>query len=364
MRETKRRERGRGKKSRRKSESRRLKKTRIMRKKTPQKGGLIYKYNFGNNVLVIHPSIIRKEDDSITKIYYKPQFFNNEKEKYDIFDSIDRKCKYHSKIYSYGQIILDDHLSSDDQLKVLKTELINDPKGTYLNDQRTYKIKMEESMYYMDMEYGGKTILDVPVDRELQKKLLEFFIGVLQVNSEEGLYLVHGDPHTGNISCNKDIDGDYIIKYIDISQITLIPSNHIIKRDDKTLSLKENDNNYKIRSQFSSMIGTIRTIFGYQSEIASELSAIERIDREYETVLNEVIDVLQSHLAHINEEGSPSSDRQAQGDYDSPGAYESPPSYKIPQSYESPPSYKSPTAYKSPPSLLHKQTKKRKPEYI
>lgn len=273
MRQTKR-ERDRGRKSRRKSESRRLNKTRRIRKKSPQKGGFAYGTSgvvYANEGVVIYPSILSNSYDAITKIYYKKRYYDIEKSKYNIFDSVDPGYKYHSQIYSHGELIPSTYLSDDLKEKIKK-------------------IEVDKPQVYIDMEYAGETLGSIQdtSDPKLRKAVLLFFIDVLQLQNDEGLYLVHGDPHPGNICYKIDSNGDYIIKYIDITQLELNPGNKEIKSD---------NDSYNIRAQFSSLLGTMRHVFGYvDNQIANKLSGIEKIGNTYKNVLGQVLRVLHDNI--------------------------------------------------------------------
>jgi len=261
-------------KTMRKSEKRRLKKTRRAYRKSPQKGGFEYGMsgiNYANEGIVIYPSIIPKSDilpeDSITKIYYRAKYYDIEIQKYRIFDLVDSEHRYHCNVYSHGNNLIPTHYLSN-ELK-----------------QNIQKIDFEKQYAYIDMEYVGETIGSPNTNTsnpKLRKAILEFFIKVLQLQNDEG-YLVHGDPHAGNICYKIDTNGEYIIKYIDITQLELVPGNQIIT---------SGNDSYNIRAQFSSLIGTIRHIFGYDNPIANELTNIKRVGNTYESVLHEVLEVL------------------------------------------------------------------------
>lgn len=277
-------------KSIRKSEKRRLKKTHRAYRKSPQKGGFQYGISSiisANEGIVIYPSILLNTYDSITKIYYREKYYDAEINKYKIFNSIDPEHRYHCNVYSHGKLI-PSHYNSDDNNKLMN-ELNKNGK----------KIDIEYA--YIDMEYAGETIGSQNTkknDPNLRKAILKFFIEVLQLQDNKGYYLVHGDPHPGNICYKIDNNGNYIIKYIDITQLELVPINHIIISPPRppASSLEDYLYNSNINFQFSSIIGTIRHV---SNEIADELSTITRIGRQYGDVLNDVLLVLDTSYRNL-----------------------------------------------------------------
>jgi len=252
-------------------------------------GGFKNGYICESEGCIFHPSLINGSHDGVTKLYHNERIYNKEKESYDLFDSVDPMYKYHCKIISNG-ILTPDEL-----------------RGKVNNDFR--ELNMNKSYYYIDMEYAGKTIGSInnkDDKKNIKEKFIPFLINVLNLTTNDGKYLVNGDPHLQNICYKKDNNDDYIIKYIDITNVEAVSPDTIIK------------SGTDITRQFSSLIGGLRIVFGFSNKIVDELLPIVMAapERKYVDVLNEIINVLQNAI--FSSDGSDSYAEGHSDNYSSP----------------------------------------------
>lgn len=213
---------------------------------------------------VYYPSIIGR-NDAVTKLYLNERLYNKELESYRKFTEVDPDYLYHCRVFANG---------------LLKFEEIEHNLGrnaTELNAGKDY--------YYIDIEYAGETIGNANPSvftSEFKNKFIHFLINVLKLRNKNEEYLVHGDPHPGNI-CYKTIDGgQYLIRYIDITTAIFVLPSEIVR------------SNTEITFQFASLLGCVRTVFGFNSSIANNLLKLNMTmkDKSYETVVTQFIDIL------------------------------------------------------------------------
>ena len=213
---------------------------------------------------VYYPSIIGR-NDAVTKLYLNERLYNKELESYRKFTQVDPDYLYHCRIFANGL------------LKFEEIELNLGRKATELNSGKEY--------YYIDIEYAGETIGDANPSvftAEFKNTFINFLISVLKLRNKDGEYLVHGDPHPGNI-CYKTIDGgQFLIRYIDITTAMFVPPNEVVR------------SNTEISFQFASLLGCVRTVFGFSSVIANNLLALNMTmkGKSYETAVMQFIDIL------------------------------------------------------------------------
>jgi hypothetical protein len=243
-------------------------------KKHRKRGGLKNSYVCESEGCVIHPSIISNSSDTITKLYHNEKIYNKEKSSYALFDSVDPTHKYHCQIFSSGLL----------EPAVLHSKLKQEIRGLNLN----------KSYYYIDMEYAGNTLGSITHKDNIPKikeAFIRFLIDVLNLRTNDGKYLVHGDPHPGNICYKMDDKGNYIIKYIDITNMDAVSPDTIIKSGSD------------ITRQFASLLGGTRILFGFSNKITDTLLPIvmSAPERKYEDVLNEIINVL-INIGDVNSE--------------------------------------------------------------
>ena len=257
-------------KNKRRNSKRREKRRKTMRNK---RGGLKNGYMCESEGCVFHPSIITNSINEVTKLYNSERIYQKELSSYNLFRQVDPNYIYHCRIYSDG---------------VLEPSEIQEKIG-HLNTN----FNPNKSYYYIDIEYAGETVSKIPISditKEFKLKFLEFFINVLQLKNSENNYLVHGDPHAGNI-CYKNIEPNtYLIRYIDITSIFFVPSDEIIR------------SNTDITRQFSSLVGNMRHIFGFTNKIVDDLMPIVMSlqGKKYGEVVNNIIQVLQNNYDMIN----------------------------------------------------------------
>jgi len=213
---------------------------------------------------VYYPSIIGR-NDAVTKLYLNERLYNKELESYRKFTEVDPNYLYHCRVFANGL------------LKFEEIEVNLGRKASELNFGKDY--------YYIDIEYAGETIGDANPNvftSEFKNKFIDFLINVLKLRNKEGKYLVHGDPHPGNI-CYKTIDGGkMLIRYIDITTAMFVPPDEVVR------------SNTEIVFQFASLLGCVRTVFGFTSEIANSLLRLNMTitGKSYETVVTQFIDIL------------------------------------------------------------------------
>jgi hypothetical protein len=213
---------------------------------------------------VYYPSIIGRQD-AVTKLYLNEKLYNKELESYRKFTEVDPGYLYHCRVFANGL------------LKFGEIETNLGRKATELKSGKDY--------YYIDIEYAGDTLGDSNPSvftPEFKNQFLRFLINVLNLRNQSGEYLVHGDPHGGNICYKVSNAGDFLIRYIDITSAIFVPPNEIVR------------SNTEISFQFSSLIGCVRTVFGFSSGIANNLVALSMSMKEksYETVVKQFIDIL------------------------------------------------------------------------
>lgn len=234
-----------------------------------KKGGFKDGYTCESEGCVFYPSIITNSNNSVTKLYNTEQIYNKEITSYGLFDNVDPMYKYHCRIFSTGILTPDE----------LTTKINKDIS----------KLNKNKSYYYIDMEYAGIPIGSITntVDVDQVKiKLITFMLDVLNLQTNDGQYLVHGDPHSGNICYKIDENNEYIIKYIDITNLELVsPDTEIKPASD-------------ITRQFSSLMGTIRNVFGFSNRITDELLPIvmNAPGQKYASVLNEITMILSNNI--------------------------------------------------------------------
>lgn len=227
---------------------------------------------------VFHPSIISNNPNRVTKLYNNEKIYNKELESYSLFTSVDSNYHYHCEIFSNGLITSDE----------LKNKFEIFPRH----------LKMDKSYFYIDMEYAGETIGNISesdVTKGFKLSFLQFLINVLSLRNNEGKYLVHGDPHGGNICYkvyNSNDRNEYIIKYIDITNLIFVDP-------DKIIELKT-----EVTYQFSSLIGNLRHIFGFSNVIVDELMPLVMSlpGRKYDEIVNTIIKILEKNYEIINKE--------------------------------------------------------------
>lgn len=260
------------KKRNRYTKKRRNSKRREKRTMRNKRGGLKNGYICESEGCVFHPSIITKNINEVTKLYNSERNYQKELNSYNLFTSVDSSYIYHCRVHSYG---------------ILQPSEIQEKIG-HLNTS----FNPNNSYYYIDIEYAGEIVSKIlisDITKEFKLKFLEFFINVLQLKNDEGNYLVHGDPHAGNI-CYKNIEPNtYLIRYIDITSILFVPPDEIIR------------SNTDITRQFSSLIGNMRHIFGFTNKIVDELMPIAMTlqGNRYEVVLDRFIEVLENNYELI-----------------------------------------------------------------
>lgn len=262
--------RNRYRKSKRRSSKRREKTKKTLRVK---RGGLKNSHVCESEGCVFHPSIITKSMNEVTKLYNSERIYQKELNSYNLFTGIDPSYIYHCRVYSYG---------------ILEPSEIQEKIG-HLNTS----FNLNNSYYYIEIEYAGETVGKIPISditKEFKLKFVEFFINVLQLKNSDGNYLVHGDPHAGNI-CYKKIDpNSYLIRYIDITNVFFVPPDEIIRQSTD------------ITRQFSSLVGNMRHIFGFTNKIVDDLMPIVMSlqGKTYGEVVNSIIQVLQNNYDIIN----------------------------------------------------------------
>lgn len=268
-------------KSKSKSTKRETRKMKMKCNKKNKKGGFKNGYICESEGCVFYPSLITNSTDGVTKLYHSEKLYNTEKNSYSLFDSVDPEYKYHSQIFSFG---------------VLNPQEIRDKILQPIRD-----INYNKSYFYIDMEYAGKNIGNIDqIDNNLafQTSFLQFIINVLnlQTQGSQSQYLVHGDPHPGNICYKKDSHGNYIVKYIDITNVGLVNPDTIIA------------SGTDITRQFSSLMGATRIIFGFVNKITDQLLPIvmSAPGRKYSDVVHDIVDTLNNiHLdTNINDSSS------------------------------------------------------------
>jgi len=167
------------------------------------------------------------------------------------------------------------------------------------------KSRFKNEFEYINLEYVGKSLGDIakpdtmakpdlsmakPVDMTcLKKSLCDFFIGVLNLRLPNNSFLIHGDPHSGNICYTiNSTNGCPLLKYIDITTMEQVQPDQIVAP------------NSNIIMQFSSMVGLFRAFFGWSdNKIADDLKKIqlEAPGKTYSAVLSEIIEVLSENIA-------------------------------------------------------------------
>lgn len=213
---------------------------------------------------VYYPSIIGRED-AVTKLYSNERLYNTELESYRRFTELDPNYLYHCRVFANG---------------LLKFNEIESSLG-----RKATELKSGNDYYYIDIEYAGETLGESDPNvftTEFKNQFIQFLINVLELRNERGEYLVHGDPHAGNICYKTMNDGKLLIRYIDITSAIFVPPNEIVR------------SNTEITFQFSSLVGCVRTVFGFSSAIANRLSSVSMSMKEksYETGLRQFIDIL------------------------------------------------------------------------
>lgn len=258
-------------KNKRRPSKRREKRRKTMRNK---RGGLKNGYICESEGCVFHPSIITNNINQVTKLYNSEKIYQKELSSYTLFTQVDPNYLYHCRVYSNG---------------LLKPSEIQEKIG-HLNTNLNFNLN--NSYYYIDIEYAGETVGKMPISdvtKEFKLTFLEFFINVLQLKNTEGHYLVHGDPHAGNI-CYKNVEpNSYLIRYIDITNVMFVPPDEIIRPSSD------------ITRQFSSLVGNMRHIFGFTNKIVDDLMPIVMSlqGNRYDEVVNNIIRVLQNNYEMI-----------------------------------------------------------------
>jgi hypothetical protein len=261
----------------RKYKSRKIKnirKSKTIRKS--KKGGFKDGYTCESEGCIFYPSIITNTYDGVTKLYHSERIYNKEKESYNLFEEVDPNFRFHCRIFSSG---------------ILTPEQLREKLGREIREIR--ELKEDKSYFYIDMEYAGTpigSIKDADNTPILKEALINFMINVMNLRTKTGEFLVHGDPHAGNICYKKDENGNIIIKYIDITNMELVNPETIIKPSTD------------ITRQFSSLMGTLRNVFGFSNKITNELLPVvmNAPERRYEDVLGEILIVLSNNRDTIN----------------------------------------------------------------
>jgi hypothetical protein len=246
----------------------------IKHKRVTKKRGLNKKGGFKNGYYIcesegcaFHPSLITGSYDGVTKLYHTEGMYNKEKESYDLFNLVDPEYKYHCKILTTNIITPDE----------LKCKVKSDFR----------ELNMNKSYYYIDMEYAGTPIGSISNEDDIlkiQEAFIQFLINVLNLKTNDDKYIVHGDPHPGNICYKKDNNDNYIIKYIDLTNVEQVSPDTIIQSGSD------------IMRQISSLMGCLRIMFGFSNKIVDQLLPIVMVaqGRKYVDVLNEILYVLQN----------------------------------------------------------------------
>jgi len=251
-------------------------------KRSYRKGGLNGKH--GKQIVkcvsegcVYYPSIIGRVD-AVTKLYLNENIYNKELESYRKFTEVDPDYLYHCRVFANG---------------LLKFNEIESNLG-----RKATELKSGKDYFYIDIEYAGDTIGDSNPNvftPEFKNQFVRFLINVLSLRNQNGYYLVHGDPHAGNICYKTNDGGQFLIRYIDITNAIFVPPNEIVR------------SNTEISFQFSSLVGCIRTVFGFSSSLANNLTGVTMSMKEksYETVMRQFIDVLMQGEQPAIEEETP-----------------------------------------------------------
>lgn len=230
-------------------------------------GGFKNGYTCESEGCVFYPSIINSHDanQSVTKIYKSKKIFDKEVESYKLFDTIDPDYNYHCRILGLGTIHFND----------FKDKM----PGENMFNNTDYN--------YLDIEYAGKSIIEIDDNENtscFKRSLIDFFKAVINLRDRDGSYIIHADPHSGNICYTMNTDTMCpIIKYIDITSVSKINPTEIIEA------------NTDITRQFSSIIGTFALIFNYiLNPLVTALSTITKSapGKQYSVVIEEINEIL------------------------------------------------------------------------
>jgi hypothetical protein len=236
-------------------------------KKKYSGGGFVKGMNktiFETEGCVFYPNIDDITDfNTVSKVYTYDHVFQKEMENYDAFDKADPTFQYHCKRINNGII-----QSTDPRLTNYK-KIFRNNNGEY---------------HYINIQYAGVPMADYLFDNEFKNKyrnnVCVFFANVLPLTSTNGKYIVHADPHVGNVCA--DENGN--IRYIDLTNVVMVDRNTIITTNDD------------IGREISSMCGILLHMFGYDDNYyVDNLRSLSEQDISYYSFVEHAIRILMTN---------------------------------------------------------------------
>lgn len=235
----------------------------------------------GTEGCAIYPSFIQNNDNipnelRVVKIHFTENTCSKEIENYSQFELYDPFYKYHCRIYNSGNILKDTMPVS-----------IHSDISHLIHNFNKYS-----SFCYVDLEYAGKSIMDINKDDTLNLSLfqscfIDFLKNVLTLKNNSH-YVVNGDPNGTNI-CYRFENNTYVIKYIDLTEIEIVDEQFIVNGYKDLVS-------EQIIRQISSFIGNIGFVFGIntpiQSEMSNYLSSLLNMKMRYGDIVKHIITLL------------------------------------------------------------------------
>lgn len=210
-----------------------------------------------------YPSIQGANPDAVTKLYYTDRFYQAEKHAYDMMDSVDPSFQYHGKVLSFG---------------VLSPE-----QWRERSDLVTSRTRLDGSYSYLEMEYAGVPVgsVDELGDNTsvFRAAFGRFLMGVLDLRTADGNYVIHGDPHPQNICYKRVKNGtEFKFSYIDLTNLReMEPTTPLTMGTDMS-------------RQLYSLLGCVRIVFGFSSPLAEEWSRIlmNSVGEKYENIVADI----------------------------------------------------------------------------
>lgn len=272
-----------------------------------------------------YPSLRDGSFHAVTKLYYADRFYDEEKRAYDRMSEVDPSFQYHGRLLSFG---------------ILSPEQWRERSGA----MSLSRIRPDRPYPYLEMEYAGVPIGLVNERGEntpaFQGKFMAFLTGVLSLRTDNGAFLIHGDPHPQNVCYRLGTNPATEVKitYIDLTNLReVVPTTKWHTGTDMARHLY-------------SLLGCARIVFGFSNRLTEQWNQLllNATERNYEDIVRQLLTYLNEH--HIGNDVYPATPT---------------PTGKRPIPYEdvSPVSSfafsPSPPAFMSPPAPLKKKRTKR-----